>query len=238
MSTGGPLPGMSAYYDLFQRWHFRGLLLLLLGLLFVQPFVALLPGGRVIFVLLNAAIFSGALWAIGEHGGRERMGQIFVAIWAAFGVLAELIPGTGTEIAAALAAIPLTITLAWSTFAALFLINRADLDALAGAIFGYFVLALLFATLFRTIELLAPGSFSLTSAENPAGEFLYLSLITITTLGYGDVLPVSPTARMLAGVEAAFGTLYIAILIGRIVGALKPMETDDEAAESPRERSD
>ncbi|MHA1529074.1 MAG: ion channel [Alphaproteobacteria bacterium] len=44
--------------------------------------------------------------------------------------------------------------------------------------------------------------------------------MTITTLGYGDISPVAPFARIGAGVEATMGTLYIAILVARIVGAL------------------
>jgi hypothetical protein len=44
--------------------------------------------------------------------------------------------------------------------------------------------------------------------------------VTITTLGYGDISPVAPFARISAGLEAAMGTLYIAILIARIIGAL------------------
>jgi len=44
--------------------------------------------------------------------------------------------------------------------------------------------------------------------------------VTITTLGYGDISPVAPFARISAGLEAATGTLYIAILIARIIGSL------------------
>jgi hypothetical protein len=47
---------------------------------------------------------------------------------------------------------------------------------------------------------------------------LYVSYVTITTLGYGDVTPVHPFARWLAQVEAVFGQLYIAILIATLVG--------------------
>jgi len=46
----------------------------------------------------------------------------------------------------------------------------------------------------------------------------YFSFVTLSTLGYGDILPVSPIARMLAWVEAVFGQLYLAVLIGHIVG--------------------
>jgi hypothetical protein len=47
---------------------------------------------------------------------------------------------------------------------------------------------------------------------------VYYSIVTITSLGYGDILPISPLARMVAGFEAIVGVLYIAIMIGSIVG--------------------
>ena len=49
-------------------------------------------------------------------------------------------------------------------------------------------------------------------------ELLYLSVVTLSTLGYGDVLPFTPQARMLAAIEAIIGQLYLAVLIARLVG--------------------
>ena len=46
---------------------------------------------------------------------------------------------------------------------------------------------------------------------------LYFSFITLSTVGYGDIIPVSQMARMLAIVEAMFGTFYVALLIARLV---------------------
>ena len=51
---------------------------------------------------------------------------------------------------------------------------------------------------------------------------LYFSIITVTTAGYGDITPVTSVAQISAALEAALGTLYLAILIGRIVGQLAP----------------
>ena len=70
------------------------------------------------------------------------------------------------------------------------------------------------------MELWSPGAFALAADSDPVTELLYFSLVTITTLGYGDISPVAPFARISAGFEAAMGTLYIAVLVARIVGAL------------------
>lgn len=55
--------------------------------------------------------------------------------------------------------------------------------------------------------------------ETGLSGFSYYSFVTITTLGYGDVTPVSTQARSLALLEAVLGQLYIAILIARLVGS-------------------
>jgi hypothetical protein len=74
------------------------------------------------------------------------------------------------------------------------------------------------AMLFLQIEHFQPGSFSGLSSENLTSEFIYFSLITLTSLGYGDILPSLALTKVLAGFEVASGTLYIAIFIGRVVG--------------------
>ncbi|HKM91535.1 MAG TPA: ion channel [Candidatus Acidoferrales bacterium] len=87
----------------------------------------------------------------------------------------------------------------------------------------YLLLGVFYYAVFNLIEVLHHGSF--VEAGLPASasisrhSLLYLSLITLTTLGYGDVVPVSPTARTMAALEAMTGVLYIAITVARLVAA-------------------
>jgi hypothetical protein len=70
------------------------------------------------------------------------------------------------------------------------------------------------------IDLLAPQAFSgLEVAESPrfASDLTYLSFVTLTTIGYGDILPVHPIARSLCTLEAIIGQLYPATLLARLV---------------------
>ena len=93
----------------------------------------------------------------------------------------------------------------------------------------YLLLGVLWALVYSALELLAPESFTIMvagGAGNEAMRFradqaifpLYYSFITLTTLGYGDVVPSSPPARMLAALEAIMGQLYLAVLVARLVG--------------------
>ena len=95
--------------------------------------------------------------------------------------------------------------------------TSTDADIIYGAVFGYFLMALSWGLLYEQLERWQSGSFNLADGPHSTAAFFYFSLVTITTLGYGDILPTSPVARLAAGVEAAIGLLYVAVFIGRIV---------------------
>ena len=89
---------------------------------------------------------------------------------------------------------------------------------LHGAVAAYLLLGIIWAYAYALVALLGPGAFSgpASAADGPRA-FFYFSFVTLTTVGYGDVLPVHPAARSLATLEAVTGPLYLAILIARLV---------------------
>jgi hypothetical protein len=87
-----------------------------------------------------------------------------------------------------------------------------------GAVAAYLLLGVIWAHAYSLIALLGPGAFSgPVRPEDGPRAWLYFSFVTLTTVGYGDVLPVHPAARSLAVLEAVVGPLYLAILIARLV---------------------
>jgi hypothetical protein len=93
----------------------------------------------------------------------------------------------------------------------------------------YFMLGTFYYAIFNVIETVYPGSFVEAvsrSSEIRRSSLLYLSLVTLTTLGYGDIVPVSPPARMLTALEAATGVLYVAITVARLVAAYQRTSTE------------
>jgi hypothetical protein len=87
----------------------------------------------------------------------------------------------------------------------------------------YFLLGVFWFAIYNILNIVQPGSFKeggepLPQAT-PWSTMLYFSLTTLTTLGYGDILPVKPAARMFATLEAAVGVLYVAITVARLVAA-------------------
>ncbi len=91
-----------------------------------------------------------------------------------------------------------------------------------GAVAAYLLIGMLFAKAYALVNYLSPGAFNtvLPGTPVPGGggqPFFYFSLVTLTTVGYGDLAAVSPLARSLANAEAVIGQLYPAILIARLV---------------------
>ncbi len=92
-------------------------------------------------------------------------------------------------------------------------------DVIMGAICGYFLIGLLWNNVYVLIEVLEPNSFQLSHGPGAEGQnFIYYSFVTLTTLGYGDITPISHPAQSLSLLEAIMGQLYLAVLVARMVG--------------------
>jgi len=82
----------------------------------------------------------------------------------------------------------------------------------------YLLLGMLWGAIYCAMDALYPGSIQLGShPTDRQSELLYFSLITLSTIGYGDVVPVSGETRMLAALEGVTGVLYIAITVAILV---------------------
>ena len=69
------------------------------------------------------------------------------------------------------------------------------------------------------VDFLVPGPFrTAQEGTQTSAPMIYFSFVTLTTLGYGDIVPLSPAARALAMVEALLGQLYLTVLVARLVG--------------------
>jgi hypothetical protein len=98
-----------------------------------------------------------------------------------------------------------------------------------GAVAVYLLLSLMWAYGYRLVDVHIPGALHFntlpTAHEGPMARYVYFSLATLTTLGYGDIIPVHPVARSLAVCEGLVGQLYPAILIAGLVGMAWPSRT-------------
>ncbi len=109
--------------------------------------------------------------------------------------------------------------------------ERVNADVVCGGVAVYLMIAVIWTASYVVMEASAPGSFAssqtdvdnlqpditkvwITKVWNP---FLYFSLTTLTTLGYGDIHPATPMAGVWSALEAVTGVLYIAVFVARLV---------------------
>lgn len=87
--------------------------------------------------------------------------------------------------------------------------RNVSADVIAGAIVACLFMAVMWSQVYHVLETLRPGSFLPAHEAVPVTEslFRYFSTVTITTVGYGDIVPVSAAARSLANLEALVGQL-------------------------------
>jgi hypothetical protein len=113
------------------------------------------------------------------------------------------------------------VMLSWALSVSVFASERIRIDQLLGGVVLYLNIGLTFAVAYSLVAHLAPGAFVFPSPAPSApvhpSYFTYFSFVTLTTVGYGDTIPVEPIARSLATLEAAMGQLYPAIILARLV---------------------
>ena len=94
--------------------------------------------------------------------------------------------------------------------------GRVTTGRIVGAVNVYFLIGLTWSHFYSIIYALSPASFAVTSPD--PSYFLYYSYVTMSTLGYGDITPLTPVARSFAYMEAMIGQLFLAVLVARLVG--------------------
>jgi len=110
----------------------------------------------------------------------------------------------------------------WSALRQVVLGIEVSANRLFGAVCIYLMIGVLWALMYGVLQTLDMHAFVGTMNDatgERGGDWLYYSFVTLTTLGYGDILPVSIVARTLAYSEAVIGVFYIAMLVAALVGS-------------------
>jgi hypothetical protein len=210
------------------RGRFTGLTV---GLFTLALLATALPQGDVHGVVVDVAFSILLLFAIRTVGPRLRVATIVLAAPSFFGHWALYSLPASSPIRS-LVFLSTTVFMAFLALIVILAVLRDPVvtaDTVVGGICAYFLIAIAWGNAYALAELLSPGSFVLSPAlaaavdwrppASPISPVLqYFSLSTLTTLGFGDVTPLSRGARTLAALEAMVGQLYLAILIARLVG--------------------
>ena len=204
-----------------QREIKYSLLLALLVLMIVIPGT---NPRRELFDLVMTLLLAVSVTTVGKN--RRRMVQAGVV--SIIPILAVILPATSQAHATThvLLQAAFLIYVTFIILADVFQRTEVTRDILLGSICAYFMVGLVFALLYIGIELSYPGSFH--DVDGPVDihfrrvnealeEMGYFSLVTMTTVGYGDIRPVLPLARSIAVLQAVFGQFYLALMVGRLL---------------------
>lgn len=195
------------------------LLVLLVATVFIIP--AVIPFGTALRlvdrIMLTLILVSGVL-AVADH---RRLAIALASI--SFVVIAiawaqALLPIATFPAFRDVVAVGALLVLAFAVGINVFTSGHGIGDRVFGAIVLYLLLGFLWAVAYQIVESMVPGSFT-DSPDPDAGlsGWFYFSFVTLTTVGYGDITPVTQTVRSLAILEALIGQLYPAIIIARLV---------------------
>jgi hypothetical protein len=209
-----------------RKAKFSTLFVALMVLVAVMPFLR--PGaiGAGILQALFTVLLVSGLYAVIDDGKRA------LTVAAAFAVPAVALSWAGrvfsnltlNGVGALFLAAFLTVT-AVEILRYIVRARRVTSQVVFGSVSVYLMIGIMGALLFSAMELWVPGSLRLPGLDGAAMDdptrfsaIAYFSFVTLTTLGYGDITPVSPLARSMATMLAVAGQLYLVVLVARVVG--------------------
>jgi hypothetical protein len=208
------------FSEVIFRGRFVYLLIFILLLIAIQPIDEAVGRFGVVLDFIVSAILLSAIYVISGKKNHIVIGVLLAAplllsLWSAYFFKHEWLPIIGLLCGIAFFAFIIVIILRF-----IFKQDEISGDLIAGAAVVYLLMAIMWAFAYRVIEIIDPGSFSLAQGHSLEHQFSfqYYSFVTLTTLGYGDIFPISTAAKACAILEAVIGQLYLVITIAWLMG--------------------
>jgi len=215
----------------FRRFSTVQLLIALAALLICAPFVEELEGGHLILSVLFSLVLLAAVFAVADRKRTLAIALVLAvpaitARWVSYFRPDLLHPSVFL-----LCALLLLAFVIWHLLHFVLHAPLVTVDVLCASIAAYLMLGLMWTVAYWLVDQLTPGGafyFTTKTAPQSIDGFtgFYFSFITLSTVGYGDITPVSRAARLLAAMEAMTGLLYVAILIARLVSLYSGPKSD------------
>ena len=212
----------SSCFPGLRRFSMVQLLIALAILFFSVPFVEELKGGDLIVSALLSVVLLSAVLAVANRRRNLAVG-LLLAVPALVGRwINHLHPHLVPAPVFLFAGIGLVAFVVFNLLQFVLRASLVDVEVLCASISAYLMLGLIWTMAYWLVYYLTPEAFAFnaTGTKQTMEGFnaFYFSCITLSTVGYGDITPVSKVARMLAATEAMTGLLYVAVLIARLVG--------------------
>jgi hypothetical protein len=209
-----------SWRQIYRRDRFLFLLVALLLNIGLVPFFKDYIALRLLANVLLSTIFLSAIFAV-SRTRREWVTVTLVALpllvlmWMTYWV-----PSAALILATHALTILFLLVAICRIFQFIFKAHEVTRNVVYAAVVIYLLIGVTWSDIYAVLEHLYPGSFKLSGSTITSGLYVYTyySFVTLTTLGYGDLTPLTDQARSLAILEAVIGQLYVTVLIARLVG--------------------
>ena len=173
-------------------------------------------------VLGASSLLAVGVWSLRGAGRLYSAGMLVAITGIVLSILSIVRESDMLHVIALLAMFVFLLLATFNAFRQIAVGNDISPNRIVGAVCVYLLLGVIWSIAYNVLEYMQPGSFKgLTELVSPASDldWIYFSFVTITTLGYGDITPLTQTARSLAVAEAIVGQFYIAVLVAGLVSA-------------------
>jgi hypothetical protein len=203
------------------RFSMPVFLISLVVLLVATPFMENLRSGKHIETVILTLVLMAAVQAVGKRRGVLLLGLVLLLPTLVGKWLNHLHPESVSSTWFLVSALVFVMFIILQLLRFILTSPRVNTEVLCAGVSTYFLLGLLWAFGYELIADLNPGAFVFNTpgASHTMVNFtcVYFSFVTLSTAGYGDIAPVSDVARMFAALEAITGSLFIGVLIARLV---------------------
>ena len=194
-----------------------------------------------LFRLLGAAAFVSGVYAVSERRAQWIAALALAVPAGVLNAVAAFRPDPRLAVPTLIFTILFLVFTLVSLLRAVVRAERVTGDTIYGAISVYLLMALTWAAAYLLLVTVQPDALAMDAARHPHhtmdwSDCVFYSFVTLTSLGYGDILPMTQQARSLSMLEAVSGIMYVAILIARLVGLYSAMKSqlNHEAASRAR----
>ena len=206
--------------------HFIWLTAALVGMLLTGAFTTEFPENLAFSILEYSSIALLLMSLIGLREDRpRRLGLlILIGIMALASITRDVTNYQHFNFVYMFLLLVFFVTAAWLVGKKVLLTGHVDINIITGSIALYLILGFIWAILYTFLVQLEPEAIRGLEPEkwiNTLSTMTYFSFVTLTTLGYGDMSPVTPIAQVLVILEAVTGMFYFAIVVASLIGAAR-----------------
>jgi hypothetical protein len=172
------------------------------------------------------------VWSLKNSGHSFTAGIVLAIAGVSMNILHNFWPDSAWNTGSMLSLLTFMVLAAGGAFRQIAMTNIMNPNRIIGAICVYLLIGVIWSISYALLELTMPGSFEGFGGQVEStwnSDWIYYSFVTLTSLGYGDLLPVSNMARTISYMETVVGQFYLAVMVAGLVSAYLAAKKEEQA---------